>query len=176
MVPILPIVSRNIRIRHPEYFELQEGAVVDDYSYFSTRVRVGRFAHIASCVTVGGGRGFLFSLGDFSTVSAGCRIWCASEDFRRDMAGVLPEGIDVGKNLVCGDVTIGDLSIVGSNSVIMPCNHIPEGVAIGAMSFVPADYPFDEWTVYAGVPIRARGGRDRDEVERQRAVLLDSLP
>jgi len=43
-----PIVSPHVRIRHPEYFEIGEYSIVDDFSYFSTRVRIGRCSHIAS--------------------------------------------------------------------------------------------------------------------------------
>lgn len=43
---------------------------------------------------------------------------------------------------------------IGTNSVAMPNNHIPEGANIGASSFVPSNYQFESWTVYAGRPIR----------------------
>lgn len=172
---IPPIISENIRVRLPDSFEVGEGSVVDDYSYFSVRVRVGRFAHIASCVTIGGGGRYEFSLGDFSSISAGCRIWCASEDFRTDMAGIVPSGMDVGKKLIEGDVRVGQLCIVGSNSVVMPDNDIPTGVAIGALSFVPPGFAFEPWSVYAGVPLRRIGERERSQVERQAHALLAGL-
>ena len=57
-------------------------------------------------------------------------------------------------NPIKGDVKIGDFCIVGSNTVIMPNNRIPEGVAIGALSFIPQNFSFKSWSVYAGTPIK----------------------
>ena len=49
----------------------------------------------------------------------------------------------------------------------MPNNIIPEGTAIGAASFVPEDYPFEPWSVYAGTPIRLVNRRNRGRVLEQ---------
>ena len=56
---------------------------------------------------------------------------------------------------------------VGANSVVMPGNDIPEGVAIGASSSLPVGFEFEPWTVYAGVPIARIANRNRDGVLRQ---------
>ena len=70
--------------------------------------------------------------------------------------------------------SIDNCTAVGSNSVVMPNNHIPEGTVIGAMSFVPAAFPFEPWSVYAGSPVRLVGRRNR-EVMTQAKVLRDRL-
>ncbi len=71
------------------------------------------------------------------------------------------------ESLITGDVTIGNYTGVGANSVIMPDNAIPEGTTIGALSFVPPRFAFEPWAVYAGAPIRRVRARDRDAVMRQ---------
>ena len=63
----MPIVSTNIRLRHPEHFVVGEHSIVDDFCYFSTRVRIGDFAHVASGCTVAGGAARLFALGSYSS-------------------------------------------------------------------------------------------------------------
>ena len=163
-----PIISKNIRVRHPEHFVVGEDSIVDDFSYFSTRVRIGRCTHIASCCTVGGGVAYEFRVGDFSSVSAGVRIWCTSDDFVNDLVTVIPPGIEqVKQHLIAGDVRLADYTAVGANSVILPDNDIPEGVVIGAISLVPARYRFEPWSVYAGVPLRRLRERNREAVTRQ---------
>jgi acetyltransferase-like isoleucine patch superfamily enzyme len=168
------IISKNIRVRIPDDFVVGEGSIVDDFCYFSTRIRIGRFCHVANGVSVGGGRERTFSLGDYSSVSAGVKIWCRSDDFVSDMAALAPAGFEIEKTEIIGDVTMGALTIAGSNAVIMPRNDIPEGVAIGALSFVPAGYAFEPWMVYAGIPVRPIRKRDRDSVLRQRDQLEKS--
>ena len=176
-----PIVSKNSRIRHPSLFEIGEDSIVDDYCYFSTRVRVGRFCHIASGCSVGGGKERTFTLGDYSSLSSGVKVWCTSNDFVNDLVVVLPTGFDIGDKPVSGDVSVGNMCGVGSNTVIMPLNEIPEGVTIGALSFVPPKYEFRPWSVYLGNPIMFIAKRNREnvlcqaeELERQASKTRES--
>jgi acetyltransferase-like isoleucine patch superfamily enzyme len=172
---VATVISENIRVRVPDDFTVGEGSIIDDFCYFSTRVSIGRFCHIANGVSVAGGRSRRFTLGSFSSISSGVRIWCTSDDFGRDMAALLPPSIEVSKNTISGDVNLGELTIVGSNSVVMPANEIPDGVAIGALSLVPPRFEFKEWCLYAGIPIRLIRKRERDEILRQRDCALRAL-
>lgn len=171
-----PIVSGQIRVRHPELFVVGEDSVVDDFCYFSTRVRIGRCTHVASGCSVAGGPELCFEIGDFSSLSSGVKIWCASDDFVNDLVVLVPEGVEqVKTHLIQGDVSLGSYTAVGANSVIMPDNRIPIGVAIGALSFVPPAFAFEPWTVYAGTPIRRVERRNRDSVMEQARRLERSL-
>lgn len=169
------IISANIRVRLPDDFEVGDYSIVDDFCYFSTRVSIGRFCHIANNVSIGGGKDQAFVMADYSSVSAGARIWCASDDFTSDMAAITPPEISIQKNMITGNVIMEELTIVGSNSIVMPSNRIPVGVAIGALSFVPADYEFEPWTVYAGTPIRPVKKRDRISVQNQKRSLEEQF-
>ena len=162
-----PIISPNIRVRHPEHFVIGDGSIVDDFCYFSTQVRIGRYVHIASGCSVAGGNERTFVLGDYSSLSSGVKIWCTSDDFINDLVTILPPEWDVKEHLITGDVICERLTAVGANSVVMPRNHLPEGTAIGALSFVPPDFPFEAWSVYAGIPIRFIKRRNRDSILRQ---------
>lgn len=171
-----PIVSPNSRIRHPETFVIGENSIVDDYSYFSTRVRIGRCTHIASGCTIAGGGDMQFEIGDFCSLSSGVRIWCTSDDFVNDVVTIIPPGAEqVKANLIRGDVILGNYTAVGANSVVMPKNRIPEGTVIGSLSFVPAAFDFQPWGVYAGVPIRLVRPRNRASVMEQVRRLEASL-
>lgn len=163
-----PIVSKNCRIRHPEHFTAGQYSIIDDYSYFSTKVKVGRCSHIASGCSIAGGPARQFRLGDYCSLSSGVKIWCASNDYVNDVVTIIPKGFKGVKDRpTAGDVTIGDMCAVGSNSVIMPGNVIPEGTVIGALSFVPARFKFKPWSVYAGIPVRYAGKRNKKNVLRQ---------
>jgi len=170
-----PIISLNSRIRHPIHFEIGEDSIVDDYCYFSTRVRIGRCTHIASGCCIAGGPDMQFQIGDFSSLSSGVKIWCTSDDFVNDLVTIIPSGVEQVKNhLIRGDVTLADYTAVGANSVIMPDNHVPEGTVIGALSFVPAAFEFRPWSVYAGTPIRYLRPRHKENVLSQ-VHRLDGL-
>lgn len=162
-----PIISPNCRIRHPKHFSIGKYSIVDDYCYFSTRVKIGKCSHIASGCCVGGGKNWQFILGNYSSISSGVKVWCASNDFVNEIVIIKPKGIKVGDKSIEGDVTIGNLSGVGANSVIMPNNNIPDGTVIGALSFVPPNFKFKPWAVYAGIPIKFITYRSKERVIKQ---------
>lgn len=166
------IVSAHSRIRHPEEFVIGPDSIVDDYCYFSTRVRIGRSTHIASGCSVAGGHEWQFSIGDFCSLSSGVKVWCTSDDFVNDLVTIIPQGVSqVKSHLISGDVTLQNYTAVGSNSVVMPRNTVPEGTVIGALSFVPAAFPMEPWSVYAGTPIRRIRPRNRESVLSQARSL-----
>jgi acetyltransferase-like isoleucine patch superfamily enzyme len=163
-----PIVSPNARIRHREDFIIGEDSIVDDFCYFSTKVRIGRCTHIASGCSVAGGADMQFEIGDFCSLSSGVKIWCTSDDFVNDLVTIIPPGVEqVKEHLIRSDVTFGNYTAVGSNAVVMPNRHIPEGTALGALSFVPANFEFQPWSVYAGAPIHFVRPRNRERVMEQ---------
>jgi len=170
-----PIISKHIRCRCPNSFKVDVGSIIDDFCYFSTKVTIGRYSHIANGVSIGGGSDMEFQLGGFSSISSGVKIWCRSDDFNSDLSMMPPAGFIQQKNNIEGPVCIADCTIIGSNTVIMPNNNIPEGVAIGALSFVPSGYEFEKWTVYAGIPIRPIRKRNKEEVLKQKNTFLKWL-
>jgi len=139
-------------------------------------VRIGLCSHVASGCSVAGGRDRLFVLGDFCSLSSGVKIWCTSDDFANDLVTIVPDGVGTLKErLISGDVIFENYTAAGSNAVVMPSNRIPEGTVIGALSFVPADFRFEPWSVYAGIPIRRVGERNGDAVRAQAARLRQEL-
>lgn len=171
-----PIVSPHTRIRHPEYFEIGDYSIVDDFCYISARVKIGVCSHVASACSIAGGPLHLFTLGDFSSLSSGVKVWCVSSDFVNDIVCILPPGTgDLNLRSLEGDVTMGDYTAVGANSVIMPGNVVPEGTVIGALSFVPPSFAFEPWSVYAGTPVHRIGPRNRASVEQQARLLRTQM-
>jgi acetyltransferase-like isoleucine patch superfamily enzyme len=162
-----PVISDNCRIRYPEHFSAGDFSIVDDFSYFSTRVRLGRYNHIGPGCTIAGGKERLFSTGDFCGIASGVRVYCTSDDYSRDLITIVPPKYANLKSLIQGDVRLGDFCGIGANSVVMPDNFLPEGTAIGALSFVPSKFEFQPWSVYMGVPVRLINRRDKASVMSQ---------
>jgi acetyltransferase-like isoleucine patch superfamily enzyme len=170
------IVSKNTRIRHLEHFSIGEHSIVDDFSYFSTQVKIGNYCHIAPNCTIAGGKDYLFEIGDLSSLSSGVRIYCTTNDYVNGLVCLLTENLkDYEKNLITGDVILGRYTGVGANSVIMPNNQIPEGTVIGALSFVPDNFQFLPWSVYAGTPIRFIKKRNQKQVMETAEKIYKNL-
>jgi len=169
---IKPIISKNIRMRYPELFTIGEGSIVDDFCYISVGLSVGKFSHISTgCSFVGGCDNYV-RIGDFCGIVAGARLVCNTVDFVNDLATIIPKDVlQVENPINKGDVVFADYSAIGANSVMMPNNYVPEGVVIGALSYVPSNYPFEPWMIYFGTPIKPRKKRNRDSVLKQAEVV-----
>lgn len=163
-----PIISPNCRIRYPEHFSVGAYSIIDDFCYFSTKVKIGICSHVAAGCGIGGGIDRLFVLGNYSSLSSGVKIWCTSNDFINDIVTIIPECYGaINNNLIKGDVIMGNFTAVGLNSVIMLNNIIPEGTVIGALSFVPPNFKFEPWAVYAGIPIKFLKYRNKNNIMKQ---------
>lgn len=149
------------RIINKNNFAIDDYSQLDDFVFINAGkvCKIGKFVHISSFTTIiGGGE---FSIGDFSGLSAGCRIITGSDDFRGAFLSnpTVPEEY---KNVEIGKVKIGKHCILGSNSVVLPNIEIPDGVTIGAGSIVGKQ--LEPWSIYAGFNPRKIGERSKDGI------------
>src|SRR5262245_40241385 len=76
------IIGKTVRMRKPEECVIGDGSIIDDFTYISCSIEIGRNCHISSHVSISGGAG-RFQLGDFSTLSNHCSVHCASSEYGR---------------------------------------------------------------------------------------------
>jgi len=161
------IISKNIRIRHPENFTVGDNCIIDDYSYFSAKIVIERYCHIAPHCVISGGK-YTFTLSEFSGISSGVTICCESSDYIGGIVSLAVEQyLGSMSTNTSGDITLCSFTGLGAHVLILPNNIIPEGVTVGAFSMVPSNFKFEPWSIYAGVPIRKIGNRGRDSVLKQ---------
>lgn len=155
------IIGKTVRIRYPELVELGDNVILDDFTYISTRLIVANHVHIASgCKLIGGPKASV-SFAPFSTLAPGVVLAAGSDDYRAGIATpMVPEEFKGAPEI--GHISIGRHSIVGANSVVLPNVTFDEGSALGALSLVKKD--LEAWTLYAGMPARAIGKRDRNAI------------
>lgn len=155
------VLGDYVVIKKPELVEAGDNVRISDFCRISSVCEIGSDCEIASGTYISGGDGrFKFKMGDCSSLAAGVRVWLSSNDYVNELiTHSVPEVKEIQ-----GDVVMEKYTGVGTNSVIMPGNHIPEGVSIGALSFVPSGYKFEPWTVYAGRPIRPIKKRNKENV------------
>ena len=145
-------------MKHGKNFTLGEYVIIKkpELVKVGNNVRIADFCRISS----GGDGKYTFEMGDCSSLAAGVKVWLSSNDYVNELVThSIPEVKEIQ-----GNVRLGKYTGVGTNSVIMPGNDIPEGVSIGALSFVPSNYKFEPWTVYAGRPIRPIKKRNKENV------------
>lgn len=152
------IIGKTVRIRQPEKVIIGDNTIIDDFTYISCAMEIGKNCHIASNVSISGGSGKLV-IGDYSTISNGCSIHCASSDYKScslDLPSVPKERQFGG---VKEDIQIGDFVVVGAHSCILPGCNIPDGVALGAYTLAKKENIFSPYHLYVGHNCRDLGER-----------------
>ena len=154
-------LGEYVIIKKPDLVEVGDNVRIADFCRISSACKIGSDCEIAPGTYIAGGDGrYTFEMGSYSSLAAGVRIWLSSNDYVNEL---VTHSVPCVKEIQ-GDVRLGRYTGVGTNSVIMPGNDIPEGVTIGALSFVPSGYRFEPWTVYAGRPIRPIKKRNKENV------------
>ncbi len=155
------ILGEYVIIKKPDLVKVGDNVRISDFCRISSACDIGDDCEIAPTVCIAGGDGkFKFVMGECSSLAAGVKVWLSSNDYVNEL---VTHSIEEVKEIK-GDVILGKYTGVGTNSVIMPNNNIPEGVAIGALSFVPSNYKFEPWTVYAGNPIKPVKRRNKENI------------
>ena len=147
-------------INHPELIEIANHVSIDIGVYCSTQLKVGNFVHIAPYVCIIGGKGSSLIMGDYSGISAGCKIVCASDDFKNSLLN--PQVPQRYRTTKSSPIVFEKYTCVGTNSVIMQGVTLKEGSVVGANSLLLKDT--EEWGVYAGNPTVKIGVRNKDNV------------
>jgi acetyltransferase-like isoleucine patch superfamily enzyme len=155
------ILGEYVIIKKPDLVKVGNNVRISDFCRISSACEIGDDCEIAPGTYIAGGDGqYKFTMGSYSSLSAGVRIWLSSNDYVNEL---VTHSLPLVKEIK-GNVTLGKFTGVGTNSVIMPDNNIPEGVTIGALSFVPSRYHFEPWTVYAGCPIKPIKKRNKENI------------
>lgn len=129
------IIGKTVRIRCPERVIIHDNVIIDDFTYISSALEIGKYCHIASNVSISGGLGKL-TMGEYSTLSNHCSVHCASSDYRKlslDLPSV-PEKQRYGGEV--RDIKIGSYVVVGAHCCILPGSILPDRTAFGAYTLI----------------------------------------
>lgn len=167
------IVGKTVRIRKPGRVKIGDHSIIDDFTYVSCGLTVGRYTHIGAGGVLIGGEGHI-TIGDFVNIAPGCRLVSASNDFAGGglVGPTIPD--EFAGEAVTADVAVGDHALFGTGTVILPGCRIPEGVSTGAMTLVTPGCALEPWTLYTGVPARPLKKRASKAILEAAHRLLDA--
>jgi len=152
--PMTKIIGR-------EHIRFGANIIIDDFVliYAADEHDIGDYVHIASFTSITGGGKLL--MGDFTTLSSGCRIFTGTDDFTG--TGLVNSTIpDEFRPVVRGRTILEKHVAIGANSVVLPDVTIGEGCAVGAGSVVTRD--LEPWGIYVGSPARRVKNRPKDTI------------
>lgn len=150
------LIDNSVQITRPHLIELGNHISIDMCVYFSTAAIIGDYIHIAPQVSIIGGANALLIMEDFTSIAAGSKIICASDDFTKGFLN--PFTPLEFRNVINKPIIFKKYSSIGVNSVILPGVTLAEGSVLGANSLLKHDT--EPWTIYAGSPAKPIGIRD----------------
>ena len=113
------IIGKTVRIRYPEFVEIGDNVIIDDFVYVSTSLKIHSYVHISSgCKIIGGKKSFV-EFKDFSTLSPNVVLAAGSDDYLGGIATPLVDAEYKG-DAEYGNIILNKHCIVGANSVILP--------------------------------------------------------
>lgn len=164
------IIGKTVRIRKPARCRIGAYSVIDDFSYISCGITVGRFTHVgAQAVMIGGDA--QITIGDFVNIAPGCRLIASSNDFiGGGLRGpAIPD--EFAGAAVTADIVLADHVLLGTETVILPGCHLPEGISTGAMTLITPAVKLEPWTCYVGIPARPLRKREAAQMLESAARL-----
>ena len=166
------IVGKTVRIRKPARCRIGDFSILDDFTYISCGITVGRYTHVGANGVLIGGDAHI-TIGDFVNIAPGCRLIAASNDFSG--GGLVGPTIpaEFAAASITADVSIGDHVLFGTNTVVLPGTQVPEGVSTGALTLLTPKLKLEPWTLYAGAPARPIRVRERAEILDTARRLLE---
>lgn len=157
-------VGKTVRIRKPEEVIIGDGCIIDDFTYISCAMTLGKNCHIAPNVTISGGASE-FIAGDYVAIASGCSLHAASSDYLTaslDLPSV-PEDLRFGGYAEA--IHFGNHVILGAHTVVMPGVTLPDGVATGAHTIVRKKQ-YEAWHLYVGYEGKKLMRRNHKQLDR----------
>mgnify|MGYP001356483318 FL=1 len=140
------IIGKTVRIRSPEKVSIGDNSIIDDFTYISGSIEIGGHVHIGAGCTLSGSKKKI-SIGDFTSLSSGVKIYAASSNFMEaslDSPTIEEEFL---WNGIYEDVILNPFSLLGANSVILPGCILPEGLSVAASLVVRKKLKLEKWHV-----------------------------
>jgi galactoside O-acetyltransferase len=164
-------ISKNCIIRGLYNISIGDNVIIDAFcSIIATgdcELKIGSFIHIGAYCHLLANAGI--EIGDFSGLSQGVKIYSKTDDYSGNSLTnpTIPSKF---KTLKRGKVSIGEHTIIGANSVVLPGLNIGDGVAIGALSLVTTN--LGPWYIYYGNPLKKGLPRSR-KLLSQREIFME---
>lgn len=153
-------LGNHIRIDGPTALIAASGSLT-----IGDHIHIGGGCHL-SCA---GG----ITLGDFSGLSQGVKLYSATDDYT---GGALTNPTVPAEftQVHRAPLSLGRHVIVGAGSVVLPGANIAEGAAVGALSLVMR--PLEPWGLYVGQPARLIHERRRDLLALEARMIERTRP
>lgn len=132
---------------------------IDAYAVLTGPITLGKYVHIGTGSFLSGSNG-LITMGDFSAVSPGVKVFTGSDDYTGESMTNPCVPLECRPKLHRGYVIIGKHCLVGTGSIVSPGVTMEEASCLGALSLGKGR--MEEFWVYVGIPAKKKFWRKDD--------------
>lgn len=155
-------IGHNVVFTNPSQVYLGNNVRIDPFSLITTSLITGDNIQICSHSVLGGGSRQTITMGNWSFIGYGSKLFTASEDYSGEYG---PVNEFWGNNHVRrGDISILNYAGIASDVILMPGVILPEGCTIGAKSFVYTHKNLLEYSIFLGNPLTFKGYRNKENI------------
>lgn len=155
-------IGHNVLFVNPSEIFLGDRVRIDPFTFVTTKLITGNNIQICAFSMLGGGQKHTITLGEFSFIGYGSKLFCASEDYS-GWDGPVNEFWGNNK-IYRGDITFSDFAGVASDVMVFPGVTLPQGCLIGAKSLVHTNVTsyLRPWTIWWGDPLVRQKNRFKE--------------
>jgi acetyltransferase-like isoleucine patch superfamily enzyme len=151
------LIDKNVIIPFPTNIEIGNDVRIDTMCILSSgkkgNIIIKNNVHIAPFNLLYCADNHKIVFENHSGLSAGCKLYGKSGNY--DGNSLLnPTHNEEDTEIISGDIIIHKFASIGTDCVLMPGSIIPIGTTLGAKSLYTAKYKLDEWSIYAGIPVK----------------------
>jgi acetyltransferase-like isoleucine patch superfamily enzyme len=159
------LIDKNVIIPFPNNIEIGNDVRIDTSCILSSGkkglITIKNNVHIAPFNLIYCADNFKIVFENHSSLSAGCKLYGKTDNYDGSCL-INPTHKEEDTIVIGGDIILNRFSAIGADSMLMPGSIIPTGSIVGAKSFYNAKYRLDEWSIYAGVPVKFVKKRHKD--------------
>ena len=151
------LIDKNVIIPFPHNIEIGNDVRIDSMCVLSSGIKgniiIKNNVHIAPLNLIYCANNYKIIFDNHSGLSAGCKLYGKSGNY--DGNSLLnPTHKEEDTEIISGDIILNKFATIGTDSILFPGSIIPIGTVLGAKSLYTAKKSLDEWSIYAGVPIK----------------------
>ncbi len=156
-------IGHNTIFTNPSKVFLGDNVRIDPFCLITTGLITSSNIQICSHAVLGGGNQHTITMGEWTFIGYGSKLFCASEDYSGNDG---PVNEFWGNNKIFrGDITFRNYSGIASDVIVFPGITLPIGCTIGAKSLVRNQSSLVEWAVII----------DKQPVKRRNAEKIIEL-
>lgn len=140
------IIGKTVRIRRPNLVSIGDGSIIDDFTYISGEVEIGKYVHIAASCSLQASKSKII-LRDFAALASGVKVFAASANYVNCSFDTAPVPQELMYGGIFEEVSLDEFVWIGANSVVLPGCHFPKGFTAGALYKLTKRIPYKPWTV-----------------------------